>query len=797
MPAESFTILIADDNPNNLFTLEALINAHMTARILRAEHGEEVLGVLLKEKVDLIILDVQMPRMDGFECAQLIRMRPADKDIPILFLTASMRSEEARSKGLDLGAVDYLRKPIDDRVLINKINGFRQLVTRERQEQQVLHQRVEQTSKKLARAEELTVDVVGSMLRGLAVFQGESVLLVNPALERLMAQVEPIDPTAGSGVILHALGCNADEKAAVFEGRGFIKREYAWEPTRVGNLASWLQVSALPLKEEQVMLVVEDITEQKIYEQTLRDALDAAEAASRAKTEFLGNMSHEVRTPLNGILGIAQLLRRGEVLPAQERYLRLLQESGTRLLRIVNDVLDFSRVEAGHIELSEEPFDLWQLVTDMVDLHQPEAANSDIELVTLLDPAPSLSLIGDEQRLSQIILNLLSNAMKFTEGGRVQVGLRVIEALEDSVALRLSVSDTGIGMDDAQLETLFQRFAQGDASRTKTYGGTGLGLAICKALAEAMGGTITVDSKVGKGSTFSLDLRLPSTATEALGKAAEPAPSGDWRGSRVLVAEDDPVNRMVVQAMLESLGCFPVLAEHGEEAVECAEKGRFDLILMDLHMPHLDGLQAAAAIRATSDPTPIIALTANILPKTPKECLASGMNGYLSKPTTIEDIERCLGAWVDQHPAEQELPDATSDQAAAAQQTQEVFHLRTGSRPLDAHDDLLDDDFLQQQKNLLGPAFKAMIEAYLRGMDEGIGMMRSAVTSGEMVDLRAHAHKAKSSSLQLGAAGLVERCNELEYASGEGVVEASLGAQIDLIERLFNRLRHRFEQLAK
>ncbi len=344
MIRDAFTVLIADDNPNNLFTLETLIQAHMQARILRAEHGEAVLAILLKEKVDLIILDVHMPRMDGFECAKLIRMRPADRDIPILFLTASMRSDEARDQGLNLGAVDYLRKPIDDRILINKLKGFRQLITREREEQEVLHQQVQQTSEELVKAQALTVDVVGSMVRGLLVVQRNEVLLTNPAFDALVQQVSRVDTTYDTRSFLTHLECAEEEITNVINGVGFKSRELAWSPTRVGDLVTWLALAATPLKDGQVMILVEDITERKIFEQTLRDALDRAEAASRAKTEFLGNMSHEVRTPLNGVFGIAQLLRRGETLAPQERYLRLLEESSRRLLRVVNDVLDFSRV---------------------------------------------------------------------------------------------------------------------------------------------------------------------------------------------------------------------------------------------------------------------------------------------------------------------------------------------------------------------------------------------------------------------------------------------------------------------
>jgi signal transduction histidine kinase/HPt (histidine-containing phosphotransfer) domain-containing protein len=790
-----FTILIADDNPNNLFTLETLISAHMEARIVKAGDGEEVLTLLLKERFDLIILDVHMPRMDGFECAQMIRMRPADKEIPILFLTASMRSEEARSRGLDLGAIDYLRKPIDDRILINKLNGFRRLVERERGEQQVLKQEVAVTSKKLVLAEELTVEVVRTMSAGLMVVDGDTVLLSNPALDTLLNQVEGLTAAGGARSTLLALGCREGELASIFSGEGFHWRDYAWEASRVGELYTWISVSAVALGDGRMMVIFRDITEQKIFEQTLRDALEQAEASSRAKTEFLGNMSHEVRTPLNGILGIAQLLRRGETLPAQERYLRLLHDSGTRLLRIVNDVLDFSRVEAGHIDLVEDGFDLWQLVTDMVELHQPDAQQRGLDLSLYVDPAPALPLIGDEQRIGQVLLNLLSNAMKFTEAGRVQVDLRLLESAGDSAVLRLSVSDTGIGIGDEQMETLFERFAQGDNSRTKKFGGTGLGLAICKALVDAMGGRISVDSQAGKGSTFTVQLELKTASSEQLTKPPSEALSDDWQGASVLVAEDDPVNQMVVQAMLENLGCCINIAGHGLEAVQKAATGSYDLILMDLHMPHLDGLQASVAIRAAEDATPIIALTANILPTTPKECLAAGMNGYLSKPTSIEELENCLSAWVADRRAEEGQSSEHQVETQADDEVIAAFHQATGTRPFDALDGQLDDDFLDQQKRLLGATFSAMVKAYLQGMEEGVLAMRAAVAAGEFEDLRGHAHKAKSSSLQLGASGLVQRCKELEYAATEQLPLASMGAQIDQIESVFRALRPRFENM--
>ena len=782
MISDNFTVLIADDNPNNLFTLETLIHAHMPARILRAEHGEEVLAILLKEKVDLIILDVHMPRMDGFECAKLIRMRPSDRDIPILFLTASMRSDEARDQGLDLGAVDYLRKPIDDRILINKLKGFRQLVTRERVEQEVLHQRVQKTSEELADAQELTTEVVGSMVRGLLVVRGDQVLLRNPAFDQLVAQVPMATLDGQSRALLSHLECSDLEIDDALNGRGFAARERPWSPTRIGELASWLRLSATALDDGRVMVVVEDITERKIFEQTLRDALSQAESASRAKTEFLGNMSHEVRTPLNGILGIAQLLRRGEVLPSQERYFRLLEESSHRLLRIVNDVLDFAQVEEGQVRLVHQSFDLWQLVDDLVALHQPAAAQKGLELSLYRDPAPNPLVFGDEQRLSQVLVNLINNSMKFTEVGRVQVDLRVIETSEQSMQVRLTVSDTGIGIPEQQLETLFERFAQGDASRTKRFAGTGLGLAICKALVDAMGGRLEATSQLDKGTSFTLHLSLDFAESTAPDHDLKNDAADHWSGARVLVAEDDPVNQLVVQAMLENLGIYVEIAGHGAEAVRVSEAGGFDLILMDLHMPHLDGLQASAAIRARGDQTPIIALTANILPDTPEECQEAGMDGFLSKPMTLEDLEHRLRITLGRAPAKI-APDSSkrSDQAA--------YHQRTKTRPIDAVDTRLDQSFIDQQRDLLGPAFGAMITAYIEGMQKGVLAMRAALASGEVHELRGHAHKAKSSSLQMGAEGMVERCKELEMACLDETPIASLGAQIDQIAKAFELLR--------
>jgi CheY-like chemotaxis protein len=373
--------------------------------------------------------------------------------------------------------------------------------------------------------------------------------------------------------------------------------------------------------------------------------------------------------------------------------------------------------------------------------------------------------------------------MKFTEAGRVQLGLRVLEHADQTLGVRLSVSDTGIGISDAQIETLFERFAQGDASRTKRFGGTGLGLAICKALVDAMEGEITVTSSLGQGTTFGVNLSFPVQSSKSPGFEPAANAAKDWSGARILVAEDDPVNQLVVQAMLENLGLYVEIASHGGDAVKLSEAGEFDLILMDLHMPHMDGLRATELIRSRGDRTPIVALTANILPETTQECLDMGMDGYLSKPMTIEDLELRLATVLN--------PSIDSTEAPVVlrgKQDKSIGNIETKA-VITAQDTTLDHAFLEQQKDLLGSTFATMINAYLSGMDQGLRSMRTALTAGERHELRGHAHKAKSSSLQVGAEGMVQRCQVLEQACLGDQSFASLGSQIDQIECVLASIR--------
>jgi len=379
-------------------------------------------------------------------------------------------------------------------------------------------------------------------------------------------------------------------------------------------------------------------------QKTARAARVRAQAASLAKTEFLATMSHEIRTPLNSILGFADLLGRSETLsPEGRRKLDLIARAGGSLVTIVNDVLDFSRIEAGRIELDPRPVHPRALVNDAVSIIAPAAQAKGLTLTVDADDGDQTYRL-DETRLRQVLLNLLNNAVKFTEHGTIRVSLRIHDG-EAGDVLALDVSDTGIGITPEQQALLFQRFQQADSSIRRSYGGTGLGLAICKALVNLMGGDISLVSTAGQGSTFSV--RLPVTVVEA--SAADLAVAEDTPAARILLVDDHPMNRELGKAMLELAGCVVVTAEDGDEAVQKVTESRFDVILMDIHMPRMDGLAASRAIRALPGPTgqtPIIALSADVMPQQIERCRKAGMVDHIAKPIERQAlyaaINRCL-----------------------------------------------------------------------------------------------------------------------------------------------------------
>jgi two-component system, sensor histidine kinase and response regulator len=431
----------------------------------------------------------------------------------------------------------------------------------------------------------------------------------------------------------------------------------------------WARITARLLDPQDptkgVLGIMEDISVERATMDALREAKEAAEATTRLKSAFLANMSHEIRTPMNAIIGLTHLTLATPLDDTQRAYLHKIQGASQHLLGIVNDVLDLSKIESGKLQLERLSVDIGQILRDVHAQLIDKAHAKGLVLDVHLDPALPERLMGDGLRIGQVLLNFGSNAVKFTEQGRVDLSVQVLEHNERDVSLRFEVRDTGIGISRTEQAQLFESFQQADVSTTRQYGGTGLGLAISRHLAEQMGGTVGVSSESGQGSLFWFNVRLERASEAAVADESPLASASNsvsrardalqsLHGMRVLVVEDNELNRLLAGELLQGVGLVVDFAHNGRQAVdrlaeiEVGSSGDYGLVFMDMQMPVMDGLEATRLIRQLPgrSPLPIVAMTANAMVEDSERCLAAGMNDYISKPFSPEALWSLLHRWL-------------------------------------------------------------------------------------------------------------------------------------------------------
>jgi len=857
--SEGVEILLVDDRDENLLALEVIL-ANQNYKFVRANSGKEALKILLQEhEFAIILMDVQMPGMDGFETAELIRQSERFKRVPIIFLTANNNNQEDVFKGYQTGAVDFMVKPLSAKILKAKVAVFVDLYKKNHElyvqgeNMKALNNRLQQQSQYVRSLIEASLDPLitinsegkitdmndaltlitgisrdqitgtyffdyftkpelarevhkevfdkGSIVDYLLTIRrndgkltdvlfngsvykdenGEVLGAVVVAREKLLSKYSRtlIEASLDPLVTINSDGKITDMNEALANITGitrekitgtdffdyFTDREKASEVYKEAFAKGFVVDSPLTIRHKDgkltdvlfngstykdergnvlgIVIVARDITARKRFENDLIEArrnaekaAQLAEEAVKAKQQFLSNMSHEIRTPMNAIVGFTKVVLKTDLTEKQREYINAIKISGDALIVLINDILDLAKVDAGKMTFEQIPFKLSASVYAMLHLFETKINEKNLKLIREYDNDIPEVLVGDPVRLHQIVLNLVSNAIKFTSEGSITVAVKMVEQDAKKAVIRFSVSDTGIGIPADKLESIFDNFQQATSGTSRLYGGTGLGLAIVKQLVVAQGGQINVSSNPGKGSTFSFELTFKKTKEKIAGEDETQVVPASEKGNKakILVVEDVSLNQLLMKTLLEEFGFEMVIAGNGKIAVEKLKKETFDLILMDLQMPEMNGFEATEYIRNQLKlETPIIALTADVTTVDLEKCKKIGMNDYISKPIDDKLLFKKINKYLNNNESQNEIP-------MEEKQTK-------GSN---GHARYTNLNFIKQLTKNNPDMIAEMIKVYLEETPELIDKMKTSVRNKDYEGLRAAAHSIIPSFATMG-----------------------------------------------
>ncbi|MES3038902.1 MAG: response regulator [Bdellovibrionota bacterium] len=791
-------VLLVDDKPENLLALSVLLKP-LQYELIEASSGREALQYLENNTVAVIVLDVQMPIMDGFESARRMRINPLSATTPILFVTALDRDDKYIERAYELGGTDFITKPINENILISKIKFFvelfektaqlqiQSLILRDSAEQEraillensldavvgadaenkvvywnkhaelifgwkkeevlghdmadlivpesyrehhrrgmnrflttgiakIQNQRIEVPALRKG-GEEFPVELTVTSIKTTEGFRFYS--FVRDITEKVIARradtelktqkdlLLSITNNAASSLFMmdqhsHPIFMNPAAEKLTGYTLDEIKDEplhfaihykkpdgspYPIEECPIDNAKTQIKtlqsedmfsdkngrlfpvsysVAPIELGNGRIGSVLEfrDISEQKRAESELLAAKNEAERANKLKSAFLANMSHEIRTPLGAMLGFADLLRDPGLSKTEHaNYIDILTRNGEQLSVIINDILDLSKVEAGHLTLEYTKTHPDEIATDVVSLLQVKAKEKDLALEFNMDPGTPKTIVTDPVRLRQILLNIVGNSIKFTQFGSVKVTSYGCKNEAGRPSVCFEIADTGIGIPADQVDRVFEMFVQADVSMTRKFGGTGLGLALSRRLARSLGGNVEVSKTVaGKGTTFLITIENQSARenTESVIPTEQPAPSQTWaenelEGISVLVVDDAPDNQQLIWHFLNRHGAIVDSAENGLVGYRKALAGNYDIVLMDIQMPEMDGYTATEKLRVAGFQKPIIALTAHAMTEVRKKCMNVGCTDHLSKPINFQQLIGTISKYTEKRPSDRSL----------------------------------------------------------------------------------------------------------------------------------------------